>query len=137
MQNFNQQIQWKTISELLFKYFIQEQAVAIRERSFTLNPWKLSVKRLIRNEVARCQPASLRKNSSTYLPSCILPSFYKNASRLLLPKRLLKCVSKIAFWKYKQNVVLLVIYLFSYDSCKSTSFMLNVTFDFVLSTVFV
>ena len=31
----------------------------------------------------------------------------------------------------------LVIYLFHYDSCKSTSFILNVAFDFVLGTVFV
>ena len=77
------------------------------------------------------------KNSFTYPPSCILPLFSKNASRLLLPKRLLKCASKISFWKYKQKVVLLVIYLFNYDSSKSTSFMLNVAFDFVLSTVFV
>ena len=27
------------------------------------------------------QPASLQKNSSTYPPQCILPSFSKNASR--------------------------------------------------------
>ena len=39
--------------------------------------------------------------------------------------------------KYKQKVVLLVIYLFNYDSSKSTSFMLNVAFDFVLSTVII
>ena len=45
------------------------------------------------------------KNSFTNRPSCILPSFSKNASRLLLPKRL-------------------------------TSFMLNMAFGFVLSTVF-
>ena len=54
---------------------------------------------------------------------------FKNVSRLLLPKRLLKCASKISFRKYKQRVVLLVIYLFNNDSCKSTSFMLNVVFD--------
>ena len=47
-----------------------------------------SLKRLICNEAARCQHTSLRKKSFTYLPSCILPSFSKNASRLLLPKRL-------------------------------------------------
>ena len=88
------------------------------------------MKRLICNEVVRYQPASLRKKSFTYLPSCIWPSFSKNAS--LLPKRLLKLASKISFRKYKQKVVLLVIYLFSYSSSKSTSFMLNVAFDFVL-----
>ena len=78
-----------------------------------------------------------KKNSFTYPPSCILPSFSKNASQLLLPKRLLKCVSKISFRKYKQKVVLLVIHLFNFDSSKSTSSMLNVPFDFVFSTVFV
>ena len=68
-------------------------------------------------------------------PSCILPSFSQNASRLLLPKRLWKCASTISFPKYKQKVVLLVIYLFHYDSSKSTFFMLNMAFDVVLSTV--
>ena len=58
------------------------------------------------------------KNSFTYLPSCILPSFSKNASRLLIPKRLGNCASKIPFRKYKQKVVLLVIYLFNYNSSK-------------------
>ena len=71
------------------------------------------------------------KNSFTHPPSCILLLFSRNASRLVLPKRLLKCASKISFWKYKQKVVLLVIYLFNYDSPKSTSFMLNEAFDFV------
>ena len=56
--------------------------------------------------------------------------------RLLLPKRLLNCASKISFKKYKQKVLLFVIYLFNYHSSKSTLFMLNVPFDFALSTVF-
>ena len=82
------------------------------------------------------------KNFFTYPPSCIFSSFSKNTSRLLLPKRLWKCVGKIYFRKYKQKVVLLVIYLFIYEfskpaSSKPTSFMLNVAFDFVMSTVFV
>ena len=57
-------------------------------------------------------------NSFAYPPSCILPSFSKNASRLLPPKRLWKCASKIYFGRYKQRVVLLVIYLFNYDSLR-------------------
>ena len=77
------------------------------------------------------------ENSFTYPPSCISPSFSKNASRLLLPQRLLKCANKISFRRYKQKVGLLVIYMFNYDSSKLTSFMLNVAFDFVLSTVLV
>ena len=62
-------------------------------------------------------------------PSCILLSLPHNASRLLLPKRLLKCANSISFRKYKRKVVLVVIYLFHYNSSKSTFFMLNMTFN--------
>ena len=41
------------------------------------------------------------------------------------------------FQKYKRKVVLLVTYLFSYDSSKPTFFMLNMAFDVLLSIVFV
>ena len=58
-----------------------------------------------------CQPASLPKKLF-HISSCILPSFCKNASQILLPKKFLKCVSKTSIRKYKENVVLLVIYLF-------------------------
>ena len=75
------------------------------------------------------------KNSFTYPHSCILPS--KNAPPLLFLKGFLKCASKIPFRKYNQKVVLLVIYLFNCDSSKWTSFILNVEFDFVFSTIFV
>ena len=67
----------------------------------------------------------MKKSSFTHPPSCILPSFSQNASRLLLPKRSWKCESTISFWKCKRKVVLLVIYLFNYDSSKSTFFTLN------------
>ena len=39
--------------------------------------------------------------------------------------------------KYKQKPMSLVIYLFNYGSSKSTFFMLNMAFDFILSTIFV
>ena len=77
------------------------------------------------------------------LTSCItssfvyLPSFSQIASRLLFPKRLWKCASTISFRKFKRKVVLLVIYLFNYDSSKPTFFMLNMVFDVLLSTAFV
>ena len=48
--NFNHHIQEKSISQVVFKHFIQEEEVAIRRRSCTLCkylPWKLSVKKLI------------------------------------------------------------------------------------------
>ena len=38
LQNFNQLIEWKTIWQVLFKHFIQEQEVAIRRCSFTSQP---------------------------------------------------------------------------------------------------
>ena len=41
--------------------------VAIRKRSFTLNPWKLFAKKLIRYEIARCQPAALRKRALSHI----------------------------------------------------------------------
>ena len=65
LQYFNQQIQWRTISQVLFKHFIQE--------------------------LEKQPTCKFTKKSFTYLPSCILPSFSKNASRLLLPKRLWNC----------------------------------------------
>ena len=70
-------------------------------------------------------PNFTKKSTFTNPPSCILPSFSQNASRLLLPKRPWKCESTISFWKCKRKVVLLVIYLFNYDSSKSTFFTLN------------
>ena len=86
---------------------------------------------LICNEVARFN-LQVYEKSFTYLPSFILPSFSKNTSWLLLPKRLWNCASKVSFRKHKQKDVLLVTFLFNYSSSKSTSFMLNTAFDFVL-----
>ena len=45
------------------------------------------------------------KNSFTNPPSCILPSFSKNASRLLLPKRLLKVCEQNIFQKRRAKSV--------------------------------
>ena len=55
LSNFNHQVQSNSIrvSQVLFKGFIEVKEVAIRRRSFTYNPWKLSLKKLIYNEVAR------------------------------------------------------------------------------------
>ena len=76
-----------------------------------------------------------KKTPFTHPPSFILPSFSQNTSRLLLSKRFWKCGSTISFRKYKRKVVLLVIYLFNYDSSKSAFFMLNMAIDVLLSTV--
>ena len=50
----------------------------------------------------------------------------------------LKLCEHSLFRKYKQNVVLLVFYLYNYDSPKLTLFMQNMTsLDDILSTAFV
>ena len=98
---------------------------------------------LIYNELAICQRENEKANqvneetSFTHPPSCILPSFSKNTSRLLLRKSLSKCASTISFRKCKRKLVLLVNYLFNYDSSQSTFFMLNMEFNVLLSTAFV
>ena len=66
-----------------------------------------------------------KRSSFTHRPSCILLSFSQNTSSLLLPKRFWKCVNTTSFRRCKEKVVLLVIYLFNYNSSKSTFFMLN------------
>ena len=123
---------------MLFKHFIPDREVSIRRHSFTSNPRKLFVKKLICYEGARCPEAGANlqvneKNSFTHPSWYILPSFSQNRTELLLPKRLWKFESTISFWKCKWKEVLLVIYLFNYDSSKSIFFMLNygITFSWV------
>ena len=72
-----------------------------------------------------------KKNSFTHLPTCILPSFSQNTSQSLLQKKFWACVGLISFGKYKQKVVLLVIYLFNYDSSRSTFFIWHLMFSWV------
>ena len=62
---------------------------------------------------------------------------FSEYSQLLFPKRFWKWASTVSFRKYKREVVLLVTYLFNYDSSKSTFFMLNLTFCFWRSEFFV
>ena len=73
----------------------------------------------------------LTRKTFTHPPSCILPSFSKNTSRLLLPKSLCKCASTISFSE------LPVTYLFIYDFSKSTFSMSNLQLEVLLSVVFV
>ena len=95
------------------------------------------MKKLTRSEFVRYQPASLQKKLLQTSSFLYFPLFSLNGSLLLLPKRIWNCVSTFSFRKYKRKVVLLAIYLFNQDSSKSTLFMQNMTFDVVLSTVFV
>ena len=76
-------------SQVLFKHFIQEE-VAIWRLSCTWNTWKLSVKKLICNEVERCQPASLRKNLFHTFSFMLLSSFSQNTHDYFFPEETLK-----------------------------------------------
>ena len=96
------------------------------------------MKKLIYSEVARYQPASLRKlifqtSSFMYFSSIFSERITITSSE----EAFQKSASTHFFWKYKQKVVLLAIYLFNYNSSKSTLFIQTMTFDVVLSTIFV
>ena len=102
--------------------------------SKTLKSLNLSVKKLICNEVVRCQPASLQRklfHTSSFMyftfifSGCIMITFSEGGLK----------VCEYNFFQGK--VVLLVIYLFIHDSFKSTIFMLNMAFDVLLGAVFV
>ena len=96
LQNFNQHIQYIHFTGA-FQAFYKRTRSSL-SRAFTyLKYLQIICEEVICNEVARCSPASLWKNSFTHRPSCILPSFSQNASRLLLSKRLWKCASIISF----------------------------------------
>ena len=89
---------------------------------------------ILYNEVARCQPASLRKklfHTSSFiyfvfiLSECITITSSEEALKV--------CEHNF----FQRKVVLLVIYLFNHSSFKSIIFMLNMTFDVPLSAVFI
>ena len=75
------------------------------------------------------------KYKSTF--SHMLSEFYLHFLRMhhdcFFQRRFKVCECNFFQWK----VVLLVIYLFNHDSSKSTTFMLNMAFDILLSAVFV
>ena len=65
-----------------------------------------------------------------------MPSFSHDVPQLLLPNRVWKCVSTISFRIYTRKVLLIVIFLFNYDSSyKSSFFTLNMISDLLSSTV--
>ena len=56
LQYFSQHI---LVSRVLFKHFAQQREITIESCSFNQDPWKLYMKKSIRSNVARSQPASL------------------------------------------------------------------------------
>ena len=90
------------------------------------------MKKLICNEVARCEPASLRRklfHTSSFMyftfisSECIMITSSEEGLKV--------CESNF----FQRKVVLLLIYLFNHDSSKSTLFMLNMAFHVLLSAV--
>ena len=89
-----------------------------------LKSLKLSVKKLIRHEVACYQPASLRKKlfhtfSHIFLRTHHNCSFWRGYESVR---------AQFLSGNISENVVLLVIYLFNWYSSKTTFFMLNMHF---------
>ena len=121
---------------MLLKHFKQERQVAIRHVKIlkdSQNSWELCVKKLICNEVERCQSASLRKKLF-HTPSFMYFAFIFSECITITSSQ-----EGLKVWEYnffQRKVILLVIYLFNHDSPKSSIFMLNVAFDILLSAFF-
>ena len=92
------------------------------------------MKKLICNDVARCQPASLRRKLFHISSFMYFTFIFSECITITSSEEGLK-VCEYNF--FQRKVVLLVIYLFNHDSSKSTIFMLNMAFDVLLSEVFV
>ena len=115
-------LQW-----LLLKVSGFQPATLLRKRCFAVNVAKCLRTSFILTEHLRMtvkMPTCnlTKKRTFAHPPSCILPSFSQNTTQLLLQKRLWKFESTISFWKCKRKIVLLVIYLFNYDSSRSIFF---------------
>ena len=90
------------------------------------------MKKLICNEVVRCQPASLRRklfHTSSFMNFTFI---FSGCITITSSEEGLE-VCEYNFFQWK--VVLPVIY--NHDSSKSTMFMLNMAFEALLSAVFV
>ena len=92
------------------------------------------MKKLICNEVVRCQPASLRRKLFHTSSFMYFTFIFSGCITITSSEEGLK-VCEYNF--FQRKVVLLVIYLFNHDSSKSTIFMLNMAFDVLLGAVFV
>ena len=90
------------------------------------------MKKLICNEVARCQPVRLQTKFFTHLT--YFTFIFSECIMITLSNEGLK-VCECNF--YQRKLVLLVIYLFNHDLSKSTIFMLNMAFYVLMSAVFV
>ena len=92
------------------------------------------MKKLICNEVAICQPASLRKKLFQTSSFLYFAFIFSECTTITSSEEGLKALEYNFF---PRKVILLVIYLLNGDSSKSTIFMLIIAFDVLLSAVFV
>ena len=84
------------------------------------------------------QPASLQKKKLFHTSFFMYFSFiFSECIKIPSSAKALKVCDIIFFKKWKRKVVLLVMYLFNYDSSKSTFFMLNMAFNVLLVTDFI
>ena len=85
------------------------------------------------------QPASFQKKKKLFYTSSFMYFFFIFSERIKIPStaKVLKVFDIIFFKKWKRKVVLLVMYLFNYDSSKSTFFMLNMALNVLLGTDFI
>ena len=91
------------------------------------------MKKLICNEVVRCQPYLAKKTLSHSLFQVFYLHFLRMSQNYFFEEDLKVCKYNL----FQGKEVLLVTYVFNHDSSKSTLFMLNMAFDVLLSAVFV
>ena len=92
------------------------------------------MKKLICNEVVRCQPASLRRKLFHTSSLMYFTFIFSGCITITSSEVGLKVCE---YYLLQRKVALLVIYLFNHDSSQSTIFMLDMAFDVLLSAVFV
>ena len=89
------------------------------------------MEKLLRSEIVRCQPASLQKLFHTSSLMYFTFIFSKRIT-ITFSKEALKVCGYTFFQEIQVKISVtckIVIYLFNYDSSKSTFFMLNMAFD--------
>ena len=90
------------------------------------------MKKLIFDEIARCQPASLRRKLFHTSSFMYFAFIFSECITITSSKEALK-VCEHSF--FQQKAVLLVFCLFNQDSFQSTIFMLNMAFDVLFCSV--
>ena len=136
LKNFNHQIH-KKLFHRSFQAFYTRTRSSHSKTFIYLKPLKTVCEEV--NLQWSCKIPTFKLTKKLFLTTSFMhfAFIFSEYSRLLFPKRLWKWASTISFRKYKRKVVLLVIYLFNYDSSKSTFLMLNMAFDVLFLTFWI